>query len=66
MGCPLRARAPRQGANLNRCWGGLHPELGKGAVPAGQTTPPAPETSAAIAAMEALGGVDLMFDVHQV
>ena len=57
-------RTTASGANLNRCWGGLH-----GLAPGpGQTDPPAPEAEAAIAAMRGLragAGPDLMFDVHQ-
>ena len=66
-------RTTATGANLNRCWGGsLHPGA-KGTTceptPAGQSTPPAPETEAVIAAMRAAGGgrgPSLMLDVHQV
>ena len=54
-------RTNAEGANLNRCWGALH-DL---PPPAGQTPRPAPETAAAIAALTKLGGVDLLFDVHQ-
>eukprot|EP00947_MAST-08B_sp_MAST-8B-sp1_P002442 g2442.t1 len=62
-------RTNAAGANLNRCWGGLHPPVldaeGKLQIPPGQSDPPAPETEALIGAMKALGGVDLMFDIHQ-
>ena len=61
-------RTTATGANLNRCWGGsLHPDVVT-CTPPGQSTPPAPETEAVIAAMKAAGGghgPSVMLDVHQ-
>jgi murein tripeptide amidase MpaA len=54
-------RTNASGANLNRCWGGLH---GLTKV-AGQTTPPAPEVEALIAGMKSLPSLDVMLDIHQ-
>ena len=53
-------RTNAKGANLNRCWGRLH-----GLTAPGQTEPPAVEVESMIAGMRALGGVDLMLDIHQ-
>jgi murein tripeptide amidase MpaA len=45
------------GQNLNECWGGLNG--------AGLWDRKAPETEAAIAALQSIGGPDILLDVHQ-
>ena len=53
-------RTNAKGANLNRCWGTMH-----GITAAGQTEPKAVEVEAMVKGMNALGGVDVMLDIHQ-
>jgi hypothetical protein len=53
-------RTNASGANLNRCWGGLH-----GMTALGQSDPKAPEVEAMIKGMQSLGGPDVMLDIHQ-
>ena len=50
-------RTNAKGANLNRCWGTMH-----GITAAGQK---AVEVEAMVKGMNALGGVDVLLDIHQ-
>merc|ERR1712118_318143 len=53
-------RVNAAGSNLNRCWGSFH-----GLAAPGHTEEQAPETAAIKRTMQALGGPDLMLDIHQ-